>query len=74
MFEAVVDRLPSNVIPFAETPGGDLICFDYSNDDTNPIVVYWDHELGFEDTEKSTCFVATTFEAFIESLYEMDEN
>lgn len=71
--ENIQDRLPKNVIPFAETPGGDFICFGYSVNLENPTIIYWDHELGYEDAENSTCYVARDFDSFIESLYSMDD-
>ncbi|MBC6309914.1 SMI1/KNR4 family protein [Listeria sp. FSL L7-1582] len=36
--------LPADVIPFAFDPAGNLICFDYRNNQNNPTVVYWNHE------------------------------
>jgi|SRR5690625_15172 len=38
------DSLPEKIIPFAFDPAGNLICFDYKNSDTDPIVVFWEHE------------------------------
>ncbi|MCY8232267.1 SMI1/KNR4 family protein [Priestia filamentosa] len=40
--------LPKNVIPFADDPSGNLICFDYKNHSENPIVVFWEHEDAWE--------------------------
>ncbi|MBU5465784.1 SMI1/KNR4 family protein [Virgibacillus sp. MSJ-26] len=38
------NTLPKDVIPFAYDPAGNLICFDYKGSDTDPIVVFWEHE------------------------------
>jgi len=36
--------LPKELIPFDFDPAGDLICFDYKDNENNPIVVFWEHE------------------------------
>lgn len=50
-------------VPFANSPCGDLICFDKRNDS----VVYIDHEtLAVE-------YVAPSFQAFLDGLYEEED-
>lgn len=43
-YRDIKDRLPEGVIPFAEDPFGNFICFDYKDHKKNPIVVFWYHE------------------------------
>jgi hypothetical protein len=44
IFNDYRDTLPSEIIPFAFDPSGNLICFDYKDDEANPNVVFWEHE------------------------------
>src|SRR5690625_172087 len=44
VYEDYKDTLPKKILPFAFDPTGNLICFDYKNLDTDPIVVFWEHE------------------------------
>ena len=70
VMDNISDRLPGNAVPFARDPGGNYLCFRYSDSSNEPEVWYWDHELAFEDPTTSLTFVAHTFEAFLDSLYE----
>lgn len=40
--------LPKEILPIADDPAGNLICFDYKNHSENPIVVFWEHEGAWE--------------------------
>ncbi|MBW3598445.1 MAG: SMI1/KNR4 family protein [Planctomycetes bacterium] len=51
------------VIPFAETGGGDLVCLDYRSNESQPKVVYYQHETG------DFAEVARNFADFIDMLY-----
>lgn len=42
------NKLPKGIIPFADDPAGNQICFDYNNHEDNPIVVFWEHEGAWE--------------------------
>ncbi len=44
VFNDYKDTLPKKIIPFAFDPSGNLICFDYTDHEDNPIVVFWEHE------------------------------
>lgn len=44
VFKSYKKSLPKELIPFAFDPAGNLICFDYKDDENNPIVVFWEHE------------------------------
>lgn len=39
------DLLPERVVPFAPDPGGNYLCFDYRESETNPHVVFWAHDI-----------------------------
>lgn len=43
-YKLIKNNLPPDVFPFAGDAGGNYLCFDYRNDDENPIIVFWDHE------------------------------
>lgn len=51
-------------IPFGRDPGGNNFCFDFSNPEKSPKIVFWNHEID------SIYEVAETFTDFIELLHE----
>ncbi len=61
------------VLPFADDPFGNLICFDYRETDNNPPIVFWDHEADSDAGEESLKFVANSFDEFLDMLYEPDD-
>ena len=71
--ENIKDRLIDRVYPFADTPGGDYLCFDYRTNEENPPIVYWDHELAYEDSEEGLFFVTNTFTELLSKLYNDEE-
>lgn len=73
VYENIKDRLVEGVYPIADTPGGDCICFDYRFNQYQPSIVYWDHELAYENPEKGLFFVANTFTELLNKLYDEDE-
>lgn len=63
VYEWIKDRIPPLVIPFANDPGGNYLCFDYRKSFDTPEIVFWDHE---------TCSVeriSIDFPAFIAKIY-----
>jgi len=64
---------PEGLVAFADTGGGDYICFDYRLGKTNPDpeIVYWEH--GAEEGN-DICFVAKNFDAFMAMLHPFDES
>jgi len=68
------ERLVDKIIPFAEDPFGNMICFDYRNDDTNPIVVFWDNEKSYTDKEGAIYHICDSFSELIQSLHESTES
>lgn len=63
---------PEGLIAFAETGGGDFICFDYrqGKDNSDPPIVYWSHGA---DIGKDVSFLAKNFEEFLKMLEESEE-
>ncbi|MDZ5783371.1 SMI1/KNR4 family protein [Marinococcus luteus] len=53
------------LVPFAEDPGGNYLCFKYINTAAAPKVVLWEHETN--NTEE----VADSFEEFLGKLYKI---
>ena len=64
-YNTLREFLPEKIIPFADTPGGDFICFDFREDSVK--VVYASHE---KSGEQAITPLADTFSGFIDSLYE----
>lgn len=53
VYNYVKDRIPNGVVPFADDPSGNYICFDYRKTSI-PQIVFWHHEENFvinEDNE-----------------------
>ncbi len=71
-YKDVEDRLLENVIPFAEDPFGNLICFDYRKNDV-PSIVFWDHEIAFSDKAKAIAFICDSFSDLLDMLHESEE-
>ena len=65
VYNNVKDRLANGVYPFADDPFGNLICFDYRNNDDISAVVFWDHELCHESLEKAINPICKTFTEFL---------
>lgn len=73
-YNNIKDRLVDNVYPFADDPGGNFICFDYrEGKDKTPKVVYWDHELAYEDPATAIFYICDTFTELLSKLYESEE-
>ena len=64
---AVQDRLPKGVYPFADDPADNLYCFDYRQS-TAPQIVFWYHEIAESDHKNSIVPVAASFSAFLDML------
>lgn len=68
VLEDISGSIIKGVIPIAEDPFGNLICFDF-RDKLEPNIVFWNHEVAEEDVEKSISFVCKTFTVLLSSLY-----
>ncbi|WP_297425756.1 SMI1/KNR4 family protein [Clostridium sp.] len=71
-YNDVSDRLVEKIIPFGEDPFGNLICFDYRNND-QPIVVFWEHERAFNDKESAITYVCDSFNELLLMLHDAQE-
>jgi hypothetical protein len=56
------------LVPFANEPGGDYVCFDYRDSEDYPIVVYWQHDSQYSINRVS--FLAENFSQFLDMLKE----
>ena len=71
-YNALKEILSIGVIPFADDPIGNNICFDYREDKDNPVVVYWDHEIAANNPEKAIIYICDNFTDLLEKLYNPD--
>ena len=71
-YNDVKDRLIEKVIPFAEDPFGNLLCFDYRNN-KQPTIVFWEHEKAFYNKETATSYLCDSFTDLISMLHETQE-
>lgn len=66
-------RIPSDVFPIADDPGGNLVLLGAEGANAGK-VFFWHHELEADDGEPPTYdnvfLIADTFEAFLASLHE----
>lgn len=60
------------IIPFAGTPNGDFICFDYRDnlESDNPKIVLVHHDADDENGNLIISFLGNNFEEFMDLLYE----
>jgi hypothetical protein len=56
-------KLPNIMVPFASTPNGDYLCFDYFSPKSSPAIVLWNHEKREKD------LISISFDKFINDLY-----
>ena len=71
-YNDVKDRLVEKVIPFAEDPFGNLICFDYRTN-KQPTIVFWEHEKAFNDKESAIRYLCDYFTELLLMLHELQE-
>lgn len=70
VYDAIGKRLPDKVIPFADDPFGNYLCFDFRDKESNPTVVFWDHEQPNRKTSLSK--VCNNFTELLNKLYKPD--
>ena len=61
------------LLPFANDPFGNLLCFDYRDTKHNPKIVFWDHEADVDSGQDPISSVENSFSEFIDKLYDPDE-
>ena len=71
-YNDVKDRLIEKVIPFAEDPFGNLLCFDYRNNE-QPTIVFWEHEKAYNNKENAFSYICNTFSELLNMLHESEE-
>ncbi|WP_250675813.1 SMI1/KNR4 family protein [Paraclostridium ghonii] len=71
-YNDVKNRLIEKIIPFAEDPFGNLICFDYRNNE-HPVIVFWEHEKAFNDKELAISYLCNSFTELLLILHESNE-
>lgn len=69
VFNDVKDRLLDSIIPIAEDPFGNLICFDYRTNN-QPSIVFWDHEKAFYDKNLAISDLCDSFNKLLFMLHE----
>jgi len=65
-----IEGFPKGLIVFSVLGNGDFLCFDYREVDSEkePSVVVWHH--AGEDDNESISFVSSTFDQFLDELFE----
>ncbi|WP_160174377.1 SMI1/KNR4 family protein [Archangium violaceum] len=63
VFEALKPHVPTGIFPFADTPGGQYICFDYRNTPAQPTIVLVTVEMDIYP-------IANSFSEFLEMLHD----
>ncbi|KOC79049.1 SMI1/KNR4 family protein [Bacillus velezensis] len=63
-------RMPDKVIPIADDVFGNEICFDFRKNHSNPPLVFWDHEIAFENPESALSHICNSFTELVDKLYE----
>lgn len=71
-YNDVSDRLIEKIIPFAEDPFGNLICFDYRVNN-QPQIIFWYHEKAFNCKDSAISYVCDSFSGLLSMLYEAKE-
>jgi hypothetical protein len=70
-YEVLNGRIPSNLLPIADDPGGNAICLSLFGDDAGA-VVFWDHAAEhLPPTYANIYRIADSFTEFIESLCDL---
>lgn len=65
----LAERLPRGIVPFADDPFGNFICFDYRYGN-RPVVVFWDHERAETEPDRAVSFICASFTELIGKLRE----
>lgn len=70
-YEFFNELLPSKLVPIGRDAGDNLICLDFRQEDSTP-VLFWDYEIA-EISSGALSFVADSFEEFLDMLFEFEE-
>jgi len=70
-YDFLNEELPQGIVPFGRDPFGNLLCFDYRYNTTNPSIVFFDHE---DDEENDVIFYVTdSYTDLLERLYSLED-
>jgi len=69
VYNEIRDRLVDGIVPFADDPFGNYLCFDYRGGEI-PTIVYWDHEVAASTPEQAVFYVSSSFSGLLAKLYE----
>lgn len=73
IYENLSDYL-GGIIPFADDPAGNLICFDYRDGkDKSPKIVFWDHEEAAENPNNAIMYICNNFIDLLNMLHLYEE-
>lgn len=64
----------NKLIAFGSDPFGNYLCFDYSETNVAPTIVFYDHEKAYEVESYKAEFVSKNFDDFLSMLYDYDED
>ncbi|WP_047155528.1 SMI1/KNR4 family protein [Aneurinibacillus tyrosinisolvens] len=74
VYNNIKDRLVDNVYPFANDPFGNCYCFDYRQSNTQPTIVFWDHEEAYENPEEGLSYLCNSFAELLNHLEELKDS
>ena len=71
LFKGEEPRVPTDLVPIARDPGGNLICISIGKDDLGAIY-FWDHEMETEGDARNyyenVFLIASSFSEFLKGL------
>jgi len=66
----IVEGMVESIYPFAADPFGNFICFDFRGENSfHPKVVFWDHEVADNSSEKGISYICDNFTDLRYKLY-----
>ncbi|WP_028775523.1 SMI1/KNR4 family protein [Shimazuella kribbensis] len=63
------ELIPPYIIPFANDPAGNFLCFDYSTNLIDPSIILLDHELDYQEDDDAITSISNSFKDLLDSLY-----
>jgi hypothetical protein len=75
IYKSTRDRLAHNVIPFANDPFGNMICFFFKEEGTElGSIVFWDHETSGDGKYAGVSYICNSFTKLLSMLYTPNDN
>lgn len=73
-FSEIIDmNKERKMIAFGEDPFGNLWCFDYSDGNSQPCIVFWNHEMAHTISNYNPDFVSDSFQEFLNGFQESQD-